>query len=89
MSSIETRIAGIPCIVELLEYSAPTPHHITADPGTSSEGNSGYLSFRVLDRKGYKAEWLAAKMTDDDEDRIKGELLTEMHSEAEDYRDCY
>lgn len=71
-----TRIQGIPCEVEVTYYVAPEPMRITgmgfgdAEPPVHEE-----VEFKVLDRKGYAAEWLENKMTAEDYERIVKELL--------------
>lgn len=58
---MKTRIAGIPCLVDVTSY-AP------ADPGSFFEPPSGpEIEYEVYDRRGYKANWLLAKLTDDDD----------------------
>lgn len=69
-----TRIAGIPCQIEVTCYSEERPMLITgwgfgdAEPPEPEE-----FDYLVLDRKGYPASWLADKMTDEDEERILNE----------------
>ena len=71
---LNTRIAGIPCQVELTSY---TPFwngrrgHI--DNWLPDEPEQ--VEFEVFDRKGYKAPWLERKMTDADYARIEQELM--------------
>lgn len=73
---LSTRIAGIPCQVEMTSY---TPYwngrrgHI--DNWLPDEPEQ--VEFEVYDRKGYPATWLANKMTDDDYHRIEQLLLEE------------
>ncbi|PAU79193.1 hypothetical protein [Halomonas salipaludis] len=58
---LKARIAGIPCQVEVTGY---TP----ADPGSFFEPPSGpEIEYEVYDRRGYKAGWLLAKVSDDDD----------------------
>ena len=63
MLSIETRIQGIPCIVDL----------ITSDYDKGSDSYS--LEWLVCDRKGYEAKWLANKMQRIDVLRIESEFI--------------
>ncbi len=74
---VNTRIAGIPCRVRL-EYH---PFY----PGTreTPEEPEGYSIEEVMDRRGRRADWLRAKMTEKDEDRII-ELASEMFNQQED-----
>ena len=61
MDVFESRVAGIPCQIEVTHYSPELPMRITgsgygdADPPEPEE-----FLFTVLDRKGYPAPWLVA-----------------------------
>ena len=70
---VNTKIAGIPCQVSL-EYHE---HY----PGTrdTPEEPEGYSIDEVMDRRGRRADWLRAKMTEQDEDRIVGEAMTALN----------
>lgn len=75
-NSIETQVSGIPCIALMTEYRRGVPMRITgtgfgdADPAEPDE-----VEFELLDRRGYRAGWLESKMSDDDYERIEGELI--------------
>lgn len=63
MLSIQARISGIPCTVDL----------ISAD---YDKGDDSYaLEWMVCDRKGYAAKWLANKMQRIDVLRIESEFI--------------
>ncbi|WP_289101034.1 hypothetical protein [uncultured Marinobacter sp.] len=76
MDTFESRVAGIPCQIEVTYYSEDRPMRVTgsgfgdADPPEPEE-----FEFTVLDRKGYPAPWLERKLTRDDYQRIKQEYL--------------
>lgn len=58
---MRSHIAGIPCQIAVTSY---TP----ADSGGPFEPPSGpEIEYEVYDRRGYKANWLLAKLTDDDD----------------------
>lgn len=70
---MKTKIAGIPCEIEVLHWFKQKP----LGPSCDSDWDAmGYLEceFSVLDRRGRHAPWLEAKMTEDDRDRIINEL---------------
>ena len=75
----ETRICGIPCQCEVLMY-----HN---DPGrTYGPPENCYppefeFEYQILDRKGYRAEWLERKITDS----IEADLITEYEEYMCDY----
>lgn len=66
-----TKVCGIPCIVKVTSYHKAEPMRIygsgygDCDPPEPEE-----FEFRLLDRKGYPAKWLEAKLTPADEQRI-------------------
>ena len=76
MDTFESRVAGIPCQIEVTYYSEDRPMRVTgsgfgdADPPEPEE-----FEFTVLDRKGYPAPWMERKLTRDDYQRIKQEYL--------------
>jgi hypothetical protein len=74
---IESRIQGIPCLIEVTTLTVVKPWRGSAQSCPSSDDYYGYseVEFEVLDRKGYKAAWLERKMTDNDRARIKTEIL--------------
>jgi len=74
-ATFSSRIAGIPCGILVTWYSPGTNYLITSaslEPNDPEE-----FEFEVLDRKGYPAQWLADKLTDDDEERIFEEFKDE------------
>lgn len=80
MDTFESRVAGIPCQIEVTHYSEDRPMRVTgsgfgdADPPEPEE-----FLFTVLDRKGYPAPWLEQKLTATDASRIKREYLSTRH----------
>ena len=58
LAKIETRVAGIPCLIGVHEW-----------PTDDGEGD-----WTILDRRGRPAEWLAKKVGDREESRIYGEI---------------
>lgn len=67
----ESVIQGIPCQIKVLHFHPAQPMRVygpefyDADPPEDAE-----LEYEVLDRKGYKANWLEAKITNEDEINI-------------------
>lgn len=76
MSTFTTRISGIPCQIRIQHLTQPQPMRVygvgmeDADPPEPGE-----FEFEVLDRKGYKASWLADKLKGNDIDRLYEEAL--------------
>lgn len=80
MITIETRIAGIPCIVETTYISTVRANH-RADSDWDYTGYSE-LEWVVLDKRGRPAPWLQRKVTDEDEERIQEEIFNQMEKET-------
>lgn len=76
---IESKIAGIPCRIQVDSCLVKKPFKGSAFNCDSSDDYYGYtdISFTVLDRKGYKAAWLEKKMTQKDVERIEKEILAD------------
>ena len=67
---LEERIAGIPCIIAVYYYEQYIPAKTSGPPEHCYPEEGGCSEWQVLDRKGYYANWLVEKMTDDDVLRI-------------------
>lgn len=67
---IESNVAGIPCKIGVIEYF-PGSYNYNA---SSDVDYYGACDWEVLDRKGYAANWLAKKLTSEDESRICDEI---------------
>lgn len=84
----DTKITGIPCQCEVISYHPAIPMRVTgpgmgdADPPEEAE-----FEYIILDRKGNRAKWLEAKITD----QIDAELLEEYEAActAEKYDQIY
>lgn len=63
----QTTVAGIPCIVGVIDLYADT-----SDGWIGSRTN---FRFQLLDRRGYPAPWLAAKLQPADEQRFVEEIV--------------
>ena len=74
MFEFESRIAGIHCIISVDSYTESRGSY--SYNASSDWDYYGYSEseWTVLDRKGYKADWLARKLTSKDCDRIEGEI---------------
>jgi len=64
-----SRVAGIPCIISVIEYSPGNSNYQYSD-----WDHDGYCEWEVLDRKGYTAPWLTKKLTASDSNRIFDEI---------------
>lgn len=82
---IESRIQGIPCLIEVTTLSVVKPWRGSIDKCPSSDDYYGYteVEFNVLDRKGYKAPWLEKKMSVNDLKRIESEILEQSGDDEE------
>ena len=75
----QSKVCGIPCIVEVITYHKAVPIKIwgsgmgDCDPPEPEE-----FEFQLLDRKGYSAAWLESKLTPADEQRIYEDFHTHL-----------
>lgn len=85
MSRIETRIAGIPCLIEVTHYHRVAPWKGSAYSCPSDVDWYGYeeIDWQVCDQRGRPAAWLEKKMTPEDAERIEGEVSQYMARERE------
>lgn len=60
-------VAGIPCIVGVID--------LYGDTSDGWIGSRTTFKFKVLDRRGYPAPWLAAKLDAADEQRFVEEII--------------
>ena len=72
---METRISGIPCVINYTVSGNYLPAYINAPPEYCYEAEYPEIEFVVCDRRGRPAPWLAAKMTAEDIQRIETEIL--------------
>ncbi len=79
---IETRIAGIPCVVRVdyASYTKPDPSNWVSD----WDFYGGWdLNWEVCDRRGRPAPWLEKKLDKYECKRIEEELIKELEGEME------
>lgn len=77
---MRTTIAVIPCQVDITYYEPyqPATWH--------EEASGGEIEFEVYDRRGYRAAWLEAKVTEADEDRIYHEYRAHLQAGRDEIR---
>jgi len=76
MIDFQTSVQGVPCIVVVAHhhYTKPNP---SAD--SSEDFHGGWeFEWHLLDQRGRPAEWLEAKLTDEDRERIGQEIIGEL-----------
>jgi len=76
-----TTVSGIPCGVVIDSYTPGRPwrqHTFSgAGPGDCDPPEEAEVTWHLVDRKGYYAEWLERKLTNADVTRIYEECLHE------------
>ena len=87
MENIESNVAGIPCLIEILQCTEVKPWTGPIERCPSSDDFYGYteIAFNVLDRKGYRADWLTKKLSEEDVERIEEEIFNHCAGYNEDY----
>lgn len=71
---MNTRISGIPCIVDVTTYQLYRPARLHGKPDSWYPGELEEINFTVFDRRGRPAPWLERKLDDADRKRIINEL---------------
>lgn len=79
----DSRIAGIPCQIDVTYAYAGRPARIYGDPSDCYPAESDEFEFEVYDRKGYRAKWLENKLTESDIERIAKEYYEDCQSDRE------
>lgn len=77
-----TRISGIPCKIQVNKYCPAFPMRITGPGfGDAEPPEPAVIEYEVLDRKGYKAPWLAKKLNDSDDFRVQQEFINRYYED--------
>ncbi len=78
LAEIESRVAGIPCVIGVTRYDCYSPASASGQPELCSPACGGVGDWVVLDRRGRPAPWLEKKLTRDDIERIDDEIYDVM-----------
>ena len=82
----DTQVAGIPCQCRVNFHSPYKPMKVTGSGmGDCDPPEYEEFEFTLLDRKGYKAPWLEAKLKPADQERLLEELHIEQTGERYGY----
>lgn len=72
---IETRIAGIPCTINVTHFSQVKGSYSYSAPSDLDYYGYTECEFEICDRRGRPAPWLERKATDADLRRIEQEII--------------
>ena len=82
MQGFSTHVAGIPCRCVVRQHSFGSPPKVYGSAWEDFDpGEPEHLGFEILDRKGYKAPWLAKKISPADAERLEEEAKASMLAE--------
>lgn len=73
LGEFESHVSGIPCLVAVTSYYKGSPA-IYSGPWAGPE-EYPEADWIILDRRGYRAEWLERKITNADRSRIDEEAV--------------
>ena len=73
-AEIESTVAGILCIIGVIDWEAYVPAYTSGPPDRCYPSEGGCGSWEVLDRRGRKAPWLERKLNRDECRRIDTEV---------------
>lgn len=82
IAEIESRVAGIPCLIGVLSFDSVQGSYSYNAPSDMDYYGYSESEWDVLDRRGRPAAWLERKLTDDDRQRIEQEIADAMTEEA-------
>lgn len=80
IAEIEHRVAGIPCLIGVIDYESYTPAFISGPPENCYPAEGGSGDWEILDRRGRPAAWLQRKLTPRDEDEINEAIFNYMEN---------
>ena len=78
IAEIESRVAGIPCLIGVLSFDSVQGSYSYNAPSDMDYYGYTESEWDVLDRRGRSAAWLERKLTDDDRQRIEQEIAEAM-----------
>ena len=78
MMEIESRVAGIPCLIKVTHFESVRGSYNYNAPSDMDYYGYTESEWEVLDRNGRPAAWLERKLTEADRSRIDEEIETEM-----------
>jgi hypothetical protein len=77
----ETRVCGIPCIVEILNYEPYSEGYFSGLPEQCYDSTGGCSEWRLLTLKGKPSAWLENKMSAQTRKQIDDEVFNYMEQE--------
>ncbi|TCP19691.1 hypothetical protein [Simplicispira metamorpha] len=72
----ESRVAGIPCLIEVTHYAPAVEAYRQGHPDDWMPGEPAELEFQVCDRQGRMASWLERKLTEGESERIAAQACS-------------
>lgn len=85
IAEIEHTVCGIPCLIGVSSYSRVRGSYSYNAPSDCDYYGYTDCDWELLDRKGYRANWLAKKITSRDEDSINQAINDHFEGERDDY----
>jgi hypothetical protein len=85
MTTVEARISGIPCLIEVTHYLKVRGSGSWNAPSDMDYHGYEEINFEVCDRRGRQAPWLERKMTKDDIREIERLICEAMQEARDDY----
>lgn len=80
-TTFPTKVQGIPCLCEIVDFTPYVPARIYGPIELCRPAEGGEIELQLRDRKGYVADWLNKKVTEEDQARLKKEALIFMQGQ--------
>jgi len=75
IAEIESRVAGIPCLIGVTHYHSVRGSYSYNAPSDLDYYGYTEAEWEVLDRRGRKAPWLERKLNQSERDRIEQTII--------------
>ena len=80
IAEIEHRVAGIPCLIGVIDYEGYTPAYIGGPPENCYPAEGGTADWEILDRRSRQEQCLQRKLTAAAEDDINEAIFNHMEN---------
>lgn len=81
------RVHGVPCYAKVVSYYEGSPGIYRGKPEVREPEEPATVEFIILDRKGYPAPWLEAKLNAEERDELADLIISKIKNGDDGYYD--